>query len=108
MEISPLLDRATTNLSGGEQQRVAFARAILSSPRLILLDEPMSSLDRRLKTRLVPFLQRIRDEFRIPFIYVTHDASELSALCDEVLLLEQGRMAGRGSPSDALPAILDL
>jgi molybdate transport system ATP-binding protein len=104
MEIAPLLDRSTQNLSGGEQQRVAFARAILSSPRLILLDEPMSSLDTRLKARLIPFLRRMRDEFRIPLIYVTHDESELTALCDEVLLLEQGQIVGRGSPSDALPA----
>jgi molybdate transport system ATP-binding protein len=108
MEIAPLLDRNTQNLSGGEQQRVAFARAVLSSPRLILLDEPMSSLDTRLKTRLIPFLQRIRDEFRIPLIYVTHDASELTALCDEVLLLEEGRIVGRGLPSDALPATTGL
>ncbi len=108
MEIAPLLDRSTQNLSGGEQQRVAFARAILSSPRLILLDEPMSSLETRLKARLIPFLQRMRDEFRIPLIYVTHDASELSALCDEVLLLEQGHVVGRGLPSDALPATSGL
>lgn len=101
MEISALLERDVTSLSGGEQQRVGFARAILSAPRLLLLDEPMSSLDSRLKTRLIPFLHRIRDEFRIPFVYVTHDASELIALSDEVLLLERGHLAGRGSP-DAL------
>ena len=77
----------------------------------------MSSLDSRLKTRLIPFLHRIRDEFRIPFVYVTHDASELIALCDEVLVLERGRLVERGSPdkvldarkvawrSDAVPAI---
>jgi molybdate transport system ATP-binding protein len=102
MEIAPLLERNVTTLSGGEQQRVAFARAILSAPRLLLLDEPMSSLDSRLKKRLIPFLLRIRDEFRIPLIYVTHDAGELIALCDEVLVLERGRLIERGLPADVL------
>ncbi len=102
MELAQLLDRNVTNLSGGEQQRVAFARAILSAPRLLLLDEPMNSLDSRLKQRLVPFLFRIRDEFRIPLIYVTHDASELKSLCDEVLILEDGRVVERGVPADVL------
>ena len=102
MEIAPLLERNVTTLSGGEQQRVAFARAILSAPRLLLLDEPMSSLDSRLKKRLIPFLLRIRDEFRIPLIYVTHNADELVALCDEVIVLERGRLIGRGSPVEVL------
>ncbi len=102
MEIAPLLERNVTTLSGGEQQRVAFARAILSAPRLLLLDEPMSSLDSRLKTRLIPFLLRIRDEFRIPLIYVTHDARELAALCDEVLVLENGRLVERGLPAEGI------
>ena len=104
MEIAALLDRDVTTLSGGEQQRVAFARAILSAPRLLLLDEPMSSLDLRLKERLVPFLLRIRDEFHIPLIYVSHNAHELASLCDEVLLLEQGRITGRASPAELLAA----
>lgn len=103
MEIAPLLGRDVTTLSGGEQQRVAFARALLSAPRLLLLDEPMTSLDARLKARLIPFLQRIRDEFRVPLIYVTHDANELHALCDEVLILERGRMIGSGTASEVLP-----
>ena len=64
----------------------------------------MSSLDSRLKTRLIPFLHRIRDEFHIPFVYVTHDASELIALCDEVLVLERGRLVERGSPDQVLRA----
>ena len=97
MEISSLLENPVTQLSGGEQQRVAFARAILSRPRLMLLDEPMSSLDTPLKQRLFPFLRRIRDEFEIPLVYVTHDAAELSALCDEVVMMERGRVMRRAS-----------
>jgi molybdate transport system ATP-binding protein len=102
MEIAPLLEREVTTLSGGEQQRVAFARAILSAPRLLLLDEPMSSLDSKLKKRLVPFLLRIRDQFHIPFIYVTHDAGELNAVCEEVIVLERGRLVERGPPRSIL------
>ncbi|MDQ6861162.1 MAG: ATP-binding cassette domain-containing protein, partial [Verrucomicrobiota bacterium] len=102
MEIVPQLKRHVTSLSGGEQQRVAFARAILSTPRLLLLDEAMSSLDGKLKRRLIPFLLRIRDEFHIPLIYVTHDARELTALCDEVVVIERGRIITRGAPAPTL------
>jgi molybdate transport system ATP-binding protein len=102
MEIEHLFDRDTKTLSGGEQQRVAFARAILSAPRLLLLDEPMSSLDTRLKERLIPFLLRIRDDFHIPLVYVTHDSEELFALCDEVIILERGKLVGRGAPAKVL------
>jgi len=104
MEIASLLDRRVTTLSGGEQQRVAFARAILSAPRLLLLDEPMSSLDSRLKRRLIPFLLRIQDEFHLPLIYVSHDAGELASLCEEVVALDHGQITGRGTPSEILPA----
>ena len=62
----------------------------------------MSSLDSKLKERLLPFLLRIRDEFRIPLLYVTHDAGELATLCDEIILLEQGRLIKRGAPTDVL------
>jgi molybdate transport system ATP-binding protein len=100
LDIEPLLDRGVVNLSGGEKQRVALARALLSSPRLLLLDEPLSSLDARLKGQILPFLQRTRDEFPVPMLYVTHVVSEVRALCDEVIFLEQGRVTKHGTPSE--------
>lgn len=100
LEIEPLLDRRIGNLSGGEKQRVALARAILSSPRLLLLDEPLSGLDARLKGQILPFLRRIKDEFPIPMLYVTHQVEEARAVCDEMLMLERGRVTGRGTTND--------
>lgn len=98
LELDGLLDRGIARLSGGEKQRVTLGRALLASPRLLLLDEPLSSLDARLKNQILPFLKRVRDEFPIPILYVTHSADEVSALCDEVIVLDQGRVAERGTP----------
>lgn len=95
LEIGSLADRRIKNLSGGEKQRVALARALLASPRILLLDEPLASLDSALKSRIIPFLARIRDEFKLPMLYVTHDWSEVEALCTEVLVLEQGKIVRR-------------
>ena len=99
LEIQPLVDRGVTNLSGGEKQRVALARALLSSPRLLLLDEPLSSLNTKLKERIIPYLRRVRDEFRTPMLYVSHDVEEVRVLCDQVLMLDQGRIIGQQSAS---------
>ena len=95
LEIQPLAGRRATDLSGGEKQRVALARALLTSPRLLLLDEPLQSLDQPLKARIIPHLRRVRDEFKLPMLYVTHDRQEVLALCDEVLELHQGRVTKR-------------
>jgi molybdate transport system ATP-binding protein len=100
LEISAFLDRAIDTLSGGEKQRVALGRALLAAPRLLLLDEPLAGLDAPLRERLLPYLARIRDEFAIPMLYVTHSPDEVMALCDDVLVLGAGRVTARGRPSD--------
>jgi molybdate transport system ATP-binding protein len=94
LEIQSLTDRRVTNLSGGEKRRVALARALLTSPKLLLLDEPLSNLDGALKAKIIPYLTRIRDEFRLPMVYVTHDLDEINALCASVLRLERGKLTG--------------
>jgi molybdate transport system ATP-binding protein len=100
LEIRPLLDRGIGRLSGGEKQRIALARALLSSPRLLLLDEPMTGLDFNLKGRVIEYLRRIRDEFKVPMVYVTHHLEEVFALCEELLVIERGHVVGHGLPQD--------
>lgn len=96
LEIAPLLDKKPDALSGGEKQRVALARALLARPELLLLDEPLSALDAPLKERIIPFLQRVRDEFRVPTLYVTHAADEVVALCERAIVLREGRVVADG------------
>jgi molybdate transport system ATP-binding protein len=102
LEISDLLPRAVTKISGGEAQRVALARAILSRPHLLLLDEPLAALDIGLKERILPYLARVRDEFAIPMIYVTHNLTEVLTLADWVLMIRNGRLIAEGVPREAL------
>jgi molybdate transport system ATP-binding protein len=94
LEIGPLVARRPAQLSGGERQRVALGRALLYSPRLLLLDEPLSSLDDRLKQQILPFLKRVKDETRIPMIYVSHSQPEVDYLADRVLRMDAGRLIG--------------
>lgn len=92
LEIQSLADRRIGQLSGGEKQRVALGRALLSSPKLLLLDEPLASLDRALKAKILPYLIAIRDEFHLPMLYVTHDSEEIQPLCQCVMSIRRGRV----------------
>jgi molybdate transport system ATP-binding protein len=93
LEIRPLLERATPALSGGEAKRVALARALVTSPRMLLLDEPLAGLDRPLHARVLDFLVRVRDEFSVPMVYVTHDPDELGRIVAQSIVIEHGRVA---------------
>ena len=92
LEIGHLLTRKPNSLSGGEKQRVALGRAILYSPSLLLLDEPLSALDERLKNQILPFFLRIKSDFNIPMIYVTHSPREIEFLTDVWLTMSEGRL----------------
>ena len=96
LDIGNLLDRRPGKLSGGERQRVALGRALLSQPRLLLLDEPLGSLDEERKVEILPYLVRLRDEAGIPMVYVSHDADEMRQLATQVLMLRRGRVIAFG------------
>jgi molybdate transport system ATP-binding protein len=100
--LSSLLDRPPSTLSGGEKRRVALGRALLSGPEILLLDEPLSGLEHALKERVLDNLLKVRDAFPVPILFVTHEAAEVVALADEVVLLDSGRIRGRGVPADVL------
>jgi molybdate transport system ATP-binding protein len=96
LDIGPLLERRPGKLSGGERQRVAVGRALLMRPRLLLLDEPLASLDAARKDDILPYLERLRDEGSVPMIYVSHDASEVRRIASRVVRLEAGRVTAAG------------
>jgi len=98
LEIDGLLERRADELSGGERQRVAIARALASRPRVLLLDEPLASIDRPLRARLLPFLERLPERTGVPVFLVTHDPLEVLALAQEVLVIESGRIVQQGAP----------
>ncbi len=92
--LEPLLARRPGALSGGEQQRVAIGRALLTNPRLILMDEPLSALDAARRAEILPFIERLRDRFAIPIVYVSHAIDEVERIADEIVSLEGGRVTG--------------
>lgn len=100
LEIGTLVDRRPAQLSGGERQRVALGRALLCSPRVLLLDEPLASLDDRLKQQILPFLLRVKNETRIPMLYVSHSIAEVEYLADRTLRMQDGRLAAESGRAD--------
>ena len=96
-----LLDRSPRHLSGGERQRVAIGRALLTQPKLLLMDEPLSALDRGAKAEILPFVERLRDRFALPIVYISHDIAEVERLADHVVLIDRGRVVGAGALAEA-------
>jgi molybdate transport system ATP-binding protein len=110
LEIEPLLDRQVDMLSGGERQRVALGRALCSGPRLLVLDEPLASIDAGLRRRVLPFLHRVQSEFSLPMLLVSHNPVEVQALCEELIVLRDGKIIAQGEPRSVLtrPEIFPL
>jgi molybdate transport system ATP-binding protein len=105
--IRPLLNRRPLALSGGEKQRVALGRALLTQPRLLLMDEPLAALDGQRKAEILPYIERLRDDVGVPLVYVTHAAEEVVRLADLMVLIDQGKMVATGTVID-LMARIDL
>jgi molybdate transport system ATP-binding protein len=96
LALGPLLGRGTASLSGGERQRVALGRALLTRPKLVLLDEPLSSLDAGAKAEILPYLERLHRTLKVPALYISHDAGEIARLADHLLLMRDGQVSPGG------------
>lgn len=105
--IENLLARRPARLSGGEKQRVAIGRALLAKPKLLLMDEPLASLDEQRKAEILPYIERLRDESRVPIVYVSHSIAEVARLASTMVLLSDGRVAAAGATADLVQR-LDL
>lgn len=111
--LEALLARHPRHLSGGEKARVALGRALLASPQILLLDEPLAALDAARRAEILPYLEKLRDQTKVPMLYVSHAVDEVARLADHVVLLEAGRVTGTGSPGaclvgrDGLGAVID-
>ncbi|MBP7547002.1 MAG: molybdenum ABC transporter ATP-binding protein [Corallincola sp.] len=102
LDLAPLLGRPSAGLSGGERQRLAIGRALLTSPRLLLMDEPLSALDKPRRAEILPYLERLHASLEIPVLYVSHDSEEVVRLADQLVLLEQGRVVASGATQQLL------
>ena len=100
--LGPLLGRRPAGLSGGEKQRVAIGRALLSKPRLLLMDEPLSALDDQRKAEILPYVERLRDEAGVPIVYVSHSVPEVARLADTLVVLDRGRITAAGPAAEIL------
>ncbi|WP_339724298.1 molybdenum ABC transporter ATP-binding protein [uncultured Paraglaciecola sp.] len=107
MGIEGILSQLTAQLSGGERQRVAIARALLSQPKLLLMDEPLASLDTPRKLEILPYLERLRNSFNIPIVYVSHAVDEIVRLADHAVIMQQGKVTAQGDITQ-LFSIADL
>ncbi len=105
LDIGHLLNRRPAQLSGGERQRVALGRALLAKPRLLLLDEPLGSLDEERKAEILPYFIRLRDEASVPMVFVSHDAGEMRRLATNVVMLKRGKVVAFGGV-DILPTVV--
>jgi molybdate transport system ATP-binding protein len=107
LDLGPLLARRPAKLSGGERQRVAIGRALLVRPSLLLMDEPLASLDQRRKSEILPYIERLRDEVEVPILYVTHSLDEVTKIADHLVLMDAGRVLANGPLGSTLTR-LDL
>jgi len=105
LDLENLLDRRPHKLSGGERRRVAIGRALLTSPRLLLMDEPLANLDPKRRLEILPFIENLRDTLKIPIVYVSHSVEEVIRLADQVVVLDQGRVTACGGIRDVLNRI---
>jgi molybdate transport system ATP-binding protein len=103
LDLRALLSRRPARLSGGERQRVALGRALLASPRVLLLDEPLASVDAGKRQDILPYLDRLRADLRLPMLYVTHLFTEISSRAEEAIVLDEGRIVASGPPEHVRP-----